>query len=368
MNADHSQPGAPRRTSRLRRGVLMGLGFLFGFLIVAWGSLAIFYSNLPWHWARLVLAVAFAAFGVWALWIKRSRRARAGFAALLIAVIAWEVSIQPSHDRPWRPEVAVMPRAIVDGDRVRITGVRDFSYRSADDMSIRYVEREVSLSHLTGVDFYISYWWLGPVAHTFLSFNFDNAPPVSISIETRPEVGEGFSPLASLFKQFELIYVVGEERDLVRVRTNYRNEEVFLYRTQVSPEAARRLFLVYVRRINELADQPEWYHLLKSNCTLNIVRYANIAGREGRRDLRHYLNGWADRYLYEAGLIVQSLPFEVLRRRSHINDAARAAGDGYDFPLRIRAALPGNDVADAGTPGDRMLLSRETEPPRIKAK
>src|SRR5690606_38864267 len=154
------------------------------------------------------------------------------------------------------------------------------SYRSADDMSIQYVEREVSLSHLTGVDFYISYWWLGPVAHTFLRFNFDNAPPVSISIDTKPEIGEGLSPLPSLFKQFELIYVVGEERDLVRVRTNYRNEEVFLYRTQVSPEAARLLFLVYMRRINELADQPEWYHLLKSNCTLNIVRYANIAGRE----------------------------------------------------------------------------------------
>lgn len=98
------------------------------------------------------------------------------------------------------------------------------------------------------------------------------------------------------------------------------------------------------------------------------MRYANIAGREGRRDLRHYLNGWADRYLYEAGLIVQSLPFEALRRRSHINDAARAAGDGYDFPLRIRADLPGSDVADAGTMGDRVLLSRETEPPRIKAK
>ena len=63
-----------------------------------------------------------------------------------------------------------------------------------------------------------------PVSHTFLSFIFDNAPPVSISIETRPEVGEGFDPLASLFKQFELIYVVGDERDIVRVRTNYRDE------------------------------------------------------------------------------------------------------------------------------------------------
>ena len=117
-----------------------------------------------------------------------------------------------------------------------------------------------------------------------MSFDFDNAPPVCISIETRPEVGEGFAPIASLFKQFELIYVVGDERDLVRVRTNYRNEEVYLYRIQTPPEGARSLFLVYLERINELADRPEFYHLLKNSCTINIVRYANAAGRTGRFD------------------------------------------------------------------------------------
>ena len=104
-----------------------------------------------------------------------------------------------------------------------------------DDFTVRYEEREVSISHLTSLDFFVSYWKKGPVGHTFLSFNFDNAPPLCISIETRPEVGEGFSPIASLFKQFELIYVVGDERDIVRVRTNYRNEDVYLYRILTSP-------------------------------------------------------------------------------------------------------------------------------------
>jgi len=363
MNTDHGRRGAPRIASRLRRWLLRPLGFVVGLLIVAWGGLAIFYSNLPWHWARVVLALVFAAFGVWALWIERGRPARLAFAAVLVLVIAWEVSIQPSHDRPWRPEVAVMPRAVVDGDRVRLTGVRDFAYRGVDDMTVRYLEREVSLSHLTGVDFYISYWQPGPVGHTFLSFTFDNAPPVSISIETRPEVGEGFSPLASLFKQFELIYVVGEERDVVGVRTNHRGEDVFLYRTLASPEAARRLFLVYLERINQLADRPEWYHLLKNNCTLNIFRYANAAGREGGRDLRHYLNGWADRYLYQAGLLVRSLPFDELRRRSRINDAARAAGDGSDFPRRIRAALPAHGDSSAKAAGTPLPGGAEPPPP-----
>src|SRR5690606_5945076 len=121
------------------------------------------------------------------------------------------------------------PQAIIDGDRVRLTGVRNFDYRSIDDFTVRYEERELRLSDLVRVDFYISFWMPGPFGHTFVSFVFDEAPPLSVSIETRPEVGEGYSPLASLFKQYELIYVVGDERDVVGVRTNHRGEEVYLY-------------------------------------------------------------------------------------------------------------------------------------------
>ena len=331
-----------RKTRLLKplRWLWAGLSFLGLLLLVAWATLAIYYSNLPWSGLRLALAAAFAAFSIWALWLTRRPRMRMVFAGLFVAVLAWHLSIAPSHDRPWRREVAVMPQAVIDGDRVRLIGVRDFDYRSVDDLTVRYVEREVSLAHLTSVDFFISYWAVGPVGHTFLSFNFDNAPPVCISIETRPEEGEGFAPVASLFKQFELIYVVGQERDLVRVRTHFRQEEVYLYPIQTTAAAARRLFRVYLDRINELADRPEWYHLLKSNCTLNIVRYANVAGREGRLDLRHFLNGWADRYLYEARLVNVSLPFEESRRRSRINDAARAADDAPDFSQKIRASLP----------------------------
>lgn len=329
-----------RATSRLAAGLLAGLGFLGKALVHAWATLAIYFSNLPWEWARVALAAVWLAFGVWALWLARGVRPRAAYAALFAAVFVWEMLIPPSHDRHWRPEVAVMPRATIDGDRVRITGVRDFDYRSRDDFTVRYVDREVSLSHLVAVDFYISYWMAGPIGHTFLSFVFDNAPPISVSIETRPEVGEGYSPLASLFKQYELIYVVGEERDLVRVRTSYRGEDVYMYRIRISPEAARRLFLVYLERINELADRPEWYHLLSNSCTINIVRYANAAGREGRLDIRHVLNGWIDRYFYDAGFIAPALPFADLRRRSQINEEARAAGDTPDFWERIRRRLP----------------------------
>ena len=309
-------------------------------MLIAWATLAIYYSNLPWTTLRLPLAIAFAAFAIWALWFSRQRRMSVVVGALFLGVVAWWISIPPSHDRQWRPEVAVMPRAFIDGDRVRITGVRNFDYRSRNDFTVRWEEREVSLSHLTALDFYVSYFTEGPVGHTFVSFIFDNAPPLSISIETRPEVGEGFAPVASLFKQFELIYLVGDERDLVGVRTNHRREPVYLYRLNTSADDARRLLLVYLKRINELADRPEFYHLLTNSCTINIVRYANAAGRAGRFDIRHLLNGLIDSYLYHSGRVDTTLPFDELRRRSLINEAARAADGASDFPERIRASLP----------------------------
>jgi hypothetical protein len=153
-------------------------------------------------------------------------------------------------------------------------------------------------------------------------------------------VGEGFDPVASLFKQFELIYVVGNERDLVKVRTNYRRETVYLYRLNTSPDDARRLLAIYLKRINELADRPEFYHLLSNSCTINIIRYANAAGRAGRFDIRHLLNGMIDSYLYHSGRVDTTLPFDELRRRSLINEAAQAADDAPDFSDRIRASLP----------------------------
>ncbi|MFZ0238587.1 MAG: DUF4105 domain-containing protein [Xanthobacteraceae bacterium] len=330
--------------SKVLNWPIRGIWFLFRALLIAWATLAIYYSNLPPAGLRLALAMVFVVVATWLLWLSRNRRAFVVFVVLFLGVVAWFLSISPSHDRPWRPEVAVMPRAMIDGDRVRITGVRNFEYRSVNDFTVRWEEREVQLSHLTALDFFVSYWSKGLigglVGHTFLSFIFDNAPPLSISIETRPEVGEGFDPVASLFKQFELIYVVCDERDLVRVRTDYRKETVYLYRLNSSSDNVRQLLMVYLKRINELADRPEFYHLLSNSCTINIIRYANAAGRAGRFDIRHLLNGMIDGYLYHSGRVDTTLPFDELRRRSRINEAAQAADDAPDFSERIRVSLP----------------------------
>src|ERR1700675_2491944 len=331
----------------LRNFLFRPLGWLVAIIVslcwaipIVWATLAIYYSNLPSAGMRLALAAAFAAFTIWAIWFSRRRRMSAMAIVLFLGVVAWWISIRPSHDRNWRPEVAVMPRALIDGDRVRLTGVRNFDYRSRNDFTVRYEEREVQLSHLTALDFYVSYFMPGPVGHTFVSFIFDNSPPLSISIETRPEIGESFAPVASLFKQFEVIYVVGDEHDLVGVRANYRHEAVYLYRLNTSPDDARRLLMVYLARINELADRPEFYHLLTNSCTINIVRYANAAGRGGGFELRHLLNGLVDGYLYDSGRIDTTLPFDELRRRSLINEAAQAADVAPDFSQRIRASRP----------------------------
>lgn len=326
--------------SRCFGWLIAGVRSLFQVLLIAWAGLAIYYSNLPWPSARLGLSIAFVAFAIWAFWISRRRRASLAGYAVFAGVVVWWIAIPPSHDRPWRPEVAVMPRAIIDGDRVRFTGVRNFKYRSRHDFDARWEEREVQISHLTGIDFYVSYWREGPVGHTFLSFLFDNAPPLSVSIETRPEVGEGFDPLASMFKQFELIYVVGEERDLVGSRVIHRPELVYLYRLNATPEDARALFMVYLERINELADRAEFYHLLSNSCTINIIRYARALGQSRGFDIRHYLNGWIDGYLYDSGRLTTDFPFEEMRERSLIDDKVRAAIDAPDFSQRIREGLP----------------------------
>jgi hypothetical protein len=343
QDARESQLSSYRRfLSASLRWLMTGIRLLFRIVVIAWTTLAIYFSNLPAPELRLALAAVFAGFAVWAFWLSRRRRMPAVAYALVLGVVAWWLAIAPSHDRNWRPEVAVMPRAFVDGDRVRISGVRNFDYRSRNDFTVHYEEREVYLSHVTGLDFYVSYWSEGPVGHTFVSFIFDNAAPLSISIETRPEVGRGFEPIASMFKQFELIYVVGEERDLVGVRAIHRREAVYLYHLNTSPDDARRLLMVYLGRINELADRPEFYHLLTNSCTINIIRYANASGRKGRFDIRHLLNGLIDSYLYHSGRVNTTLSFEELRRRSLINEPAQAA-DGApepDFSRLIRASLP----------------------------
>jgi hypothetical protein len=324
--------------------VRSGLRFVVA-IAVLWGALALHYSNLPWPLGRTLLAFAFLTFALWALLVRRTAAAKRTLAVVFAAVVVWFILIPASHDRPWRAEVAVLPRATIDGDKVVLTGFRHFHYRSRDDFDIRYETREFDIKDVVALDFFVSDWGLGVVGHTFVSFWLREGPPICVSIEIRPEEGEGFDPLASNFKQFELIYVVGDERDIVGVRTDHRNETVRLYRVHAKPEAVQRFLRVYLDRINDLHARPEWYNLLSNNCSINIVRYANAAGRQGRFSIRHLLNGLMDHYLYLIGALDLSMPFAELRERSIVNDASTAAAGREDFSWRIREGLPGIDTS-----------------------
>ena len=310
----------------------------------AWGVLALHY----WDHAnptlrRMLVAVwMIAALALLAGFLLRRWRWRslAAFAALFVMLVACWSTIEPSNDRLWEPENAVLTWATIDGDRITLHNVRNFDYRSDTDFVPAYYDRTFDLRQLNSADLFAVYWMGPAIAHIFVSFGFADGAHVAFSIETRREKGEPYSSVAGFFRQYELYYAVGDERDIVRVRTNYRHDDVYMYHIRTSPENARRLFLIYLERINQLYDRPEFYHLLSNSCTINIVRYARLAGKPGGFDIRHLLNGLIDSYLYSIGAIDTTLPFRELRRLSRINDTALAAGDAPDFSERIRAAVP----------------------------
>jgi hypothetical protein len=316
------------------------IGFVCKALLVGWFTLALHFSNLPSPWARTALALAFLAFSIWALWLRPGKRNWFIFSATCACVLLWWSLIRPSNHRPWKPEVAQLPRAVVEGDQLRISNFRNFNYRSNDDFDVIYEDRVFDLADLKAVDFFITYWKPGPVGHTFLSFDFGNDDPLCISIEIRPEIGEGFAPIGSMFKQFELIYIAGDERDIVGVRSLHRKEDVYLYRTRTSPKNARALLEHYIARMNQLADEPEFYHLLSNSCTVNTIYHAwASAGLEKSYNIRFLLNGLIDQVLYSEGLVDTTLPFAELRERSRINDEAQSP-ENLDFSTAIRQNLP----------------------------
>jgi hypothetical protein len=176
-----------------------------------------------------------------------------------------------------------------------------------------------------------------------VSFGFAERDFVAVSIETRKEVGESYSTVEGFFRNYELTYVVGDERDLIGLRANYRKdppEDVYLYRTNAPPENVRRLFVDYFREVNALVDHPQFYNTLTTNCTTNVLMHTRVNPGTHRYSWKVLLSGYAPLYTYELGRLDTRLPFEDLRRRSHVNDAARAADGADDFSVRIRAGLP----------------------------
>ena len=263
-------------------------------------------------------------------------------ASTLVAL--WWRTLKPSNDRAWQPDVAQTARAEINGDVVTVHNVRNCDYRTETDFTTHWETRTVRLSQITGMDVAINYWGSPWIAHPIISFQFADALPLCFSIETRKTIGQQYSALRGLYRQYTLIYVVADERDSIRVRSNYRQgEDVYLYHTLASPAQARERFLEYVNTIKMLHDHPRWYNAITTNCTTNI-RTQRPTSQRAPWDWRMLVNGKADEMLYQRHLIATGgLPFGELKQRSLINMRARAVDKDPDFSRLIRDELPTGD-------------------------
>jgi len=329
------------KTTAKRIGLLVLIPMVI--LMTAWGVLAIYLSDLTGDLLRTVLSGTFGLGTVLAfLCLPNRGRTLIGFLAVFAWIAVWWMSIPASNDRSWQRDVAVLPFADVAGDLVTLHNIRNLNYRTEVDFDVRYYDRTFDLRKLDSVDLLAVYWMGDAIAHIMISFGFQENDFVAFSIETRKEVGEGYSTIKGFFKQYELIFIAGDERDLIRVRTDYRDptEDVYLYRTRMPPETARKFFMEYVRQINSMKVHPEWYNTATSNCTVDIIRLIRDYGGRAGYNWKVLLSGYTPLYAYELGGLDTRIPFEELRKLSYINPKARAVGDDPEFSRKIREGLP----------------------------
>ena len=333
-----------RRTLRTWGYTLRAAAVLAIALMLLWSTLAIYYSNLPSPWMRTAAAAAFGL-GFLAAFAFVSRRGRTALWFLLAfaGVVTWFALIPASNQRDWSPEWGRAPRADLVGDRVTVHDIRDFDYRTETDYTVRYHDQTYDLRDLQTVDLLKSQWAGPGIVHTMLSFGWKGGEHLAVSVETRRERGEPQGAIPGLFKQYELIYVLGEERDLIRLRTTFRGEQVYLYPLRFSPAEVRTVFLDLLARVNSLAERPEFYNTLTENCTMTLIPLFDKVRRTPRRfDIRAILNGQIDEAIIENGTVAIDLPMDLEKAREvcHVNQYVKDHPEAEGFSKRIRTHLP----------------------------
>ncbi|HME73104.1 MAG TPA: DUF4105 domain-containing protein [Myxococcota bacterium] len=321
--------------------ILRVLTWLLALAVAAWGGLALWIAGPgpPRVRAALVVLVLSGTVVVRAV-LRSPLRSAAVILVTLIALLAWWGTLTPSSDRDWAPDVARMPTAEIRGDELVIHNLRNFDYRSETDFDPRYEDRTYDLSKLVGLDLFVSHWGSPAIAHTIMSWEFSDGPPLAISIETRKTRGQEYSAIDGFFRQYALIYIVADERDLIRLRTNYRHEDVYLYRLTAPVANARILLMEYIQQINSLAKEPEFYNALTENCTTAIRTNVENAGGRVPWSWKLLLTGYVDEMLYERRRVRGSLPFARLKEASQIDERAKAVDQDPEFSRRIREGLP----------------------------
>ncbi|MBO9538889.1 DUF4105 domain-containing protein [Herbaspirillum sp.] len=315
--------------------------------LAAWGACALWFQlpAPPWArnaaiaaWSSLALAASVAlagmagAGGFW--WL-------AAFLSAAVALLAWWHTIRPSHGRVWADDVARLLEAQVQGGQVTLANVRNFAWRSETDYDARWETRRYDLARLASADLVLSYWMGPAIAHTLVSFGFDDGRRLVFSLEIRREKGENFSAIGGFFRRFETVIVAADENDILRTRTNARGEDVYLYRLRLRPEQLRKVFLGYLERAAQLQAAPRFYNTLTSNCTTIVFGLARRLSPLLPLDYRLLLSGYFAGYAYDHGGLVPGYSFEQLKAAGRITQRALAVRAGDDYSTAIRQGVPG---------------------------
>ena len=244
----------------------------------------------------------------------------------------------PSNSRNWQPNLSVLPYAELNGSQLTVHNIRNTKYLSADDYVVRHYDKTFDINLLRTADFLVVPFKGSPsMAHTMLSFGFGDQGHLAVSIEARLEQDEKYSPIKGAMRQFELMYVIADEHDVIALRTKYRKDDVYLYRSKATPDQARKLLVDVLARANKLAREPEFYDTFTNNCTTNIVQHVNrLAPGRVPFDIGVLLPGYADQLAYNLGLLETHSSFKKTRREAHINYLANRYAESPDFSEKIR--------------------------------
>ncbi|GAB2547146.1 Lnb N-terminal periplasmic domain-containing protein [Rhodanobacter koreensis] len=304
-----------------------------------WGALALWYQ-LPGNlisrtigsaaWVIVVIVLVTLAI------TRRSWLPLAVYAVIYALLLFWWASIAPSNNRIWADDTSRLLTGTVAGNQVTLSNVRDFTWRTDDDYDPRWETRHYDLDQLASADAVLSYWGSAAIAHAMISFGFEDGSHVVFSVEIRKKRGQQYSAIGGFFKQFETILIAADERDIIRVRTNVRGEDDYLYPLRMDKPAMRALFVSYVQAANRLAVTPAFYNTITSNCTTIVYRMARQIDPGLPRDIRLLLTGYLPEYLYKVGALDRSVPVDELRQRGRITERARDSKPDDDFSRAIR--------------------------------
>jgi len=307
-------------------------------LCTTWSTLALYYDcQFPRLGTVAACSYLLATIAILCLTGRRVYQLL-GCMACWILVLSWWLTLEPSNSADWQADVARTASIDLVGTDATIHNFRQCDYQS--EFNYKWSDRHVDTRSIRGVDFFMDYWGSPWIAHTIVSFDLGDGQHIAFSIETRKRMGQSYSALRGFFRQYTLISVVSEERDVVRLRTNYRHgEDLYLYHTRATPAFARSLFSNYADQTNRLFNHPQWYNAITHNCTTQIFTFKTMKNQP--HDWRILLNGRADEMEYEQGELAGDLPFAELKRRAYINAAARAADKDPWFSTKIREGRPG---------------------------